>query len=56
MNYKSLECDECCYICQNNRNALTPDFPCNCQFENHSNNTAQDMWCGDYEMHENYGE
>jgi hypothetical protein len=54
--YEALSLDECCYTCQNNRNKLTANFPCNCQYENHNDNTSQDMWCGDYEMCEEYND
>jgi hypothetical protein len=50
MNYKELECEECCYTCLNNRNNLNQNYPCNCKFENRKDNTKQDMWCKDYEM------
>ena len=50
--WRNLECEECCYTCKNNRNNMRKDYPCNCEFKSRSNNTSQDMWCGDYEMNE----
>lgn len=50
--WKNLKCEECCFTCQHNRNVLRKDFPCNCEFENRKDNTSQDMWCGDYDLHE----
>ena len=50
---KDLAYDECCYTCNHNRNNFADDYPCNCEFAG-NNHTAQDMWCGDYEMAEDY--
>ena len=48
-----LRAEECCYTCQYNRNNFTDDYPCNCEIEG-KNNTAQDMWCEDYELADDY--